>query len=232
MLIHGECLEEMKNIQTESIDFIYTDIPYEISKKTNFKTIKDFTKKQWVTDYSCMDFWEWDKNIFNLEEYIKECLRILKNWRSLFIWCSWQQLELLKQYYIENCPKNKQWEPRIAVWQKTNPPVFNMDKMPIQPFEFWIWLRKWSKWTFNRKEKPTRLYWETSYAKWPHPTQKRIDISEDIIKSFTNEWDLVFDWLMGSWTTWIACKNLWRDFIWIELDEKYFKIAYDRIKGS
>ena len=229
-----DCLEVMKTMESESVDFILTDIPYDISKNNNFKSIKDFTKKDWLdSEYKWIDFWEWDKNIFDLEEYIRNCIRIMKNWTSAFIWCSYQQLSLIEEYYKKHCPKSKQWALRIWIWQKLNPSVFNMDKMPINPFEVWIWFRKWSKWTFNRKEdwKATRLYWETAYATWPHPTQKRVDICEDIIKTFTNEWMVVFDWTAWILTTWEACENTNRKWIWIEKDETYYNIWVERINN-
>jgi len=52
---------------------------------------------------------------------------------------------------------------------------------------------------------------------------------EYLIKTYTNEGDLILDYVMGSGTTGVAAKNLNRDFIGIELDEGYFKIARDRI---
>ena len=64
-----------------------------------------------------------------------------------------------------------------------------------------------------------------------HPTQKPVALCEYMIKTYTNEKELVLDNCMGSGTTGIACKNLNRDFIGIELDEKYFDIAKDRIKN-
>ena len=62
-----------------------------------------------------------------------------------------------------------------------------------------------------------------------HPTQKPVALMEYLIKTYTNEWELVLDFTMWSWTTWLACKNLDRDFIWIELDENYFNISKERI---
>lgn len=62
-----------------------------------------------------------------------------------------------------------------------------------------------------------------------HPTQKPVALMEYLIKTYTNEGELVFDFTMGSGTTGVACKNLGRKFIGIELDEKYFDIAKERI---
>lgn len=64
-----------------------------------------------------------------------------------------------------------------------------------------------------------------------HPTQKPILLLEDLIKTFSNENDLVVDLTMGSGSTGVACKNTNRNFIGIEKDEKYFKIAEQRINA-
>ena len=65
-----------------------------------------------------------------------------------------------------------------------------------------------------------------------HPTQKPVLLLEDLIKTFSNEQDLVVDLTMGSGTTGVACCNTNRDFIGIELDKEYFKIAEQRIKNE
>jgi len=62
-----------------------------------------------------------------------------------------------------------------------------------------------------------------------HPTQKPVALMEYLIKTYTNEGEMVLDFTMGSGTTGVACKNLNRNFIGIELDEEYFKIAEKRI---
>jgi site-specific DNA-methyltransferase (adenine-specific) len=66
-------------------------------------------------------------------------------------------------------------------------------------------------------------------AKLSHPTQKPVALFEYLVKTYTNEGDLVVDNCMGSGTTGVACKNLNRNFIGIELDETYFNIAKGRI---
>lgn len=63
-----------------------------------------------------------------------------------------------------------------------------------------------------------------------HPTQKPVALCEYLIKTYTNENDIVLDNCMGSGTTGVACKNLNRKFIGIELDKGYFDIACKRIE--
>jgi len=64
-----------------------------------------------------------------------------------------------------------------------------------------------------------------------HPTQKPVSLMEYLIKTYTNEGETVLDFTMGSGTTGVACVNLGREFIGIELDEGYFNVASERIKG-
>ena len=71
-----------------------------------------------------------------------------------------------------------------------------------------------------------------SKEKTIHPTQKPVALMEYLIKTYTNENETVLDFTMGSGTTGVACKNLNRNFIGIELDEEYFKIAENRINNK
>ena len=65
-----------------------------------------------------------------------------------------------------------------------------------------------------------------------HPTQKPLALIEYLIKTYSNENDLILDNCMGSGSTGVACKHLGRKFIGIEKDEKYFEIAKERIEKS
>lgn len=68
-----------------------------------------------------------------------------------------------------------------------------------------------------------------SEGKTTHPTQKPVALMEYLIKTYTNEGDTVLDFTMGSFTTAIACLNTKRNFIGIELDEKYFEVGTKRV---
>jgi len=65
-----------------------------------------------------------------------------------------------------------------------------------------------------------------------HPTQKPIALMEYLVKTYTNENELVLDFTRGSDTTGVACKNLNRKFIGIEMDENYYDITKDRLKAN
>ena len=80
----------------------------------------------------------------------------------------------------------------------------------------------------GQKFKPNVLQYKKDYTGL-HQTQKPVALLEDLIKTYTNEGETVLDFTMGSGTTGVACKNMGRSFIGIELDEEYFKIAQDRI---
>jgi site-specific DNA-methyltransferase (adenine-specific) len=89
--------------------------------------------------------------------------------------------------------------------------------------------------TFNlwegNKYKSNILKYKKDYT-GHHPTQKPVLLLEDLIKTFSNENDLVVDLTMGSGSTGVACVNTKRNFIGIELDDKYFEIAKQRIKEA
>jgi len=83
----------------------------------------------------------------------------------------------------------------------------------------------------DKRSKLVRLS-QNTYLSFVFSQEKSVALMEYLIKTYTNEDDLVLDNCMGSGTTGVACKNLNRDFIGIEIDEKYFKIAKERINDA
>jgi DNA modification methylase len=73
------------------------------------------------------------------------------------------------------------------------------------------------------------IVYNSNFKKRLHPTQKPVDVCEWLIKSYSNEGDVVLDFCMGSGSTGVACQNTGREFIGIELDEEIFKIAEERL---
>lgn len=82
----------------------------------------------------------------------------------------------------------------------------------------------------GKKYKSNVLPYKKDYTGM-HPTQKPVKLMEDLVETYTNQGDTVLDFTMGSGTTGVACKNLGRNFIGIELDETYYQIATKRIEA-
>ena len=113
--------------------------------------------------------------------------------------------------------------------------IFNIDKLnefktfkELKDIEF-KYESRFNLWD-GKKYKSNILKYKKDYD-GHHPTQKPVLLLEDLIKTFSNENDLVVDLTMGSGSTCVACKNTNRDFIGIEQDQKYFSTATERIKA-
>lgn len=87
------------------------------------------------------------------------------------------------------------------------------------------------KFNLNGESKKSNiLEYKKDYGRL-HPTQKPVDLLTDLIKTYTDEGDLVLDFTMGSGSTGEACLKTNRHFIGIELNDEYYEIAYNRING-
>ena len=86
--------------------------------------------------------------------------------------------------------------------------------------------------TYTHKNPTTLIQFSKIRKGSLHPTQKPVALMEYLIKTYTNEGETVLDFTMGSGTTGVACKNLNRKFIGIELDQDYFEIAKKRIEEA
>ena len=204
------------------VNHIITDPPYNISKTNNFNTMK--SKRQGV------DFGEWDKG-FDLVSWIKPYTEILDKNGSIIIFCSYRYISFIIRE-LESCNIEVK---DIIIWKKSNPMPRNTERRYVQDMEFAIWgVRKNAKWVFNKGKdvKYRRSIYETSLVcgkeKIGHPTQKSVKLMEEIIKVHTNKNDIVIDPFMGSGTTGVACLNLDRKFIGIEIEKKYYDMAKNR----
>jgi site-specific DNA-methyltransferase (adenine-specific) len=222
-LYNGDCLEVMKSIPDKSIDAIITDPPYNIARKNNFQSM----------GRAGIDFGKWDKD-FNLFSYINEIPRLLSKNGSVIIFNDWKNIGNIARY----CESLGLVIKDMLRWEKANPMPRNRDRRYVTDYETAIWCtNKNAKWIFNRLHKNyQRPLFKGALTKKSqktlHPTQKPLWLMQQIIKIHTNENDTVLDMFMGSGTTGVACCNTNRDFIGIELDKDYFKIAQDRIKNE
>ena len=125
----------------------------------------------------------------------------------------------------------------IMVWQKSNPMPRNINRRYVQDMEFAIWaVKKKSKWIFNKPDdKPyLRAMFTTSVVsggeRLGHPTQKSLQLMEDIVTIHTNPGDLILDPFMGSGSTGAAALKNGRRFLGIEFEKEYFEMAKKRLE--
>lgn len=176
-----------------------------------------------------IDFGEWDKN-FDLFSYIVEVSRILHKDGSFVVFNDWKNLGDISRFAEKHGFDTKD----MLRLEKSNPMPRNRDRRYITDYECAIWFTKsGGKWTFNRQdEKYQRPKFVASIEKGLHPTQKNLNLMEQLILIHSNEDDWVMDQFMGSGTTGVACINTSRNFIGIEQDEKYFNIAKQRLEKA
>lgn len=228
-LLQGDCLKLIKQVPSNSVDLILIDPPYEISRPTNFQSGEE-TGRDTDRFRISMDFGEWDKNFTGLEVVIKEGYRILRQGGTMICFYDLWKIETLKNLY----DSNKFKQVRFIEWMKTNPvPINSKINYLTNAREVAVSAIKGSKPTFNSSYDNGLYSYPICAGKERtiHPTQKPLSLITDLVLKHSNEGDMVLDCFMGSGTTGVACKNTNREFIGMELDEKYFEIACNRIGG-
>ena len=209
-IINGDCLEEMKNISDDSIDLLLTDIPYgSVNRDSNGLRNLDKGKADIVE--------------FSIDEMMSEFIRITKG--SGYIFCGWEQISEL----VAILRKNK-ISTRLCVWKKTNPSPMNGQVIWLSGAEYCVYFKKRNA-TFNEHCK--NCVWEFPSGRGKvHPTEKPLKLFEYLVSVSSNEGDIVLDPFAGSGTTGVACENLNRNYILIEKEEDYCKIAEARINKT
>ena len=230
-LIHGDCLEKMKDISNNYIDLILTDLPYGI------------TQNKWDSIIPIDKLWEQFNRISKEETIIvltasqpfssKLILSNIDNFKYEIIW---EKTIGSGQLNIKRQPL-KVHESILIFYKKFN--TYNEQKTIGEPYSI---KRKvnFAEQNYGKQKDSEKqndgfrhaksvIKLSNPRTKGGHPTQKPVELMEYIIKTFSNENDIVLDCCMGSCSTGIASKNLNRKFIGIESDEKYFNMSLNNI---
>jgi site-specific DNA-methyltransferase (adenine-specific) len=218
----GDCLELMKDIPDKSIDFVCIDPPYELDNHGGGKT--DFAQRKLVKDLH-IDF---ISNGFEMEKVFTEIERVSKT-MNMICFCSNKQVSKIMNYW-----EQKKYSVTLLVWQKSNPVPFGNGKY-ISDLEFMIYVRGKNA-IYNNTGYANQLktfnYPAPSSKARIHPTEKPIELLKRLIEIHSNKGSVVLDCFGGSFSTGLACMELGRDFIGMELDDKYFEIAERRITDA
>ena len=212
ILLHGDCLQLMKDIPDGSVDLVLTDPPYGMAFKSNYRKEK----------YNEIQN---DKSLEWLERYISECYRVLKNNSAIYCFCSWHNVDVFKQA-IEKKFKVK----NILIWEKNNTSMGDLKGSYAPKYEMIIFAHKGRK--LLNGFRYADIIKASRTGNKNHPTEKPVDLLETIIKNSSDENSVVFDGFMGSGSTGVACVNTNRNFIGIEKEKKYFDIAVGRIDAA
>lgn len=228
VLENKNCFDYLKDISSESISLVLIDPPYEISKDTNFAS-GEATGKDTDRFRVSMDFGDWDNNFIGLEEVIKECYRILKKSGTIICFYDLWKITTLKEYFER--AKFKQL--RFVEWVKTNPvPLNSKTNYLTNAREIMLTSVKGGKPIFNSEYHNGIYNYPICHEKDRfHPTQKPINLLENLIRTHSNENDLVLDCFAGSASTAIACYNTHRDFIGCEVNTEYFDKSIKRLEN-
>ena len=238
-LIHGDCLEKMKDIPDKSVDMILCDLPYG-SLECNWDNVIPFEP-----------LWEQYKRIikegsaivlFGQELFVARLmLSNIDMYRYSLVW----QKSKSTRYAQAKLRFLKEHED-IVVFSSGKCSANSIIKMKYYPQGLLPYNKIVRDSTYKcsnragRKQLPDYIQEYTNYPKtiltFPsegrpqHPTQKPVALLEYLIKTYTLENETVLDNCMGSGSTGVACLNTKRDFIGIEKDDKYIEIAKKRIE--
>ena len=227
----GDCLEVMKEIPSKSIDAIICDLPYGSTQ--------------------C----KWDE-IIPINLIWNEYNRIIKDGGAIVLFGAEPFSSLLRVGNIKNFKYDWIWNKKKAGnfravksmplmdYEKIS--VFNHSRENYNP-QMTIGKERKKGGYYSKHEqalnsgtkaKVNNLYYPKGIIEFSkannkdsklHPTQKPLELLEYLVRTYTNENDIILDNTMGSGTTMLACKNLGRNGIGIEKEEKYFKIAQERV---
>ena len=238
-LIQGDCIQVMNDLIRENVkvDLVLTDLPY------------GTTQCKWDNIINYEDMWNCIEQLtyptspillFGNEPFSSHLrLSNLKDYKYDWIWNKSVRTGFLN---AKKMPL-KQYEHIHVFYKKqcTYNPIMWRGKEESHPHK----TTKKTNYIYgkhnNVNPKLTKMKYPTNIikvnaranecnnTKRVHPTQKPVKLLKYLIKTYTNEGDVVLDFTMGSGSTGVACRDLKRDFIGIELNEEYFEIAENRI---
>ena len=229
-LLQGDCLELMKQVPDKSIDLILCDLPYGTTK-CKWDVVIPFDKL-WA-QYNRIIKDNGAIVLFGNEPFSSQLrLSNLKNYKYDWVWDKKRGSNFAT---VKIRPFNS--FANIMVFYKKQP-TYNPQMWKSTPYtckQGYVGVAKQTGLyrddviTVNNGDRYPLTILSFSKETGLHPTQKPVALLEYLIKTYTNEGDTVLDNCMGSGSTGVACKNTNREFIGMELDEKYYKIACERL---
>ena len=243
-LIHGDCLEEMQKLIQDNVkvDLILTDLPYGV------------TANEWDNIIPFDEMWSkinqviYDRTpilFFATQPFTSKLVMSKLNWfRYEWIY----QKRVASNFGVAKYQPMKEHE-EVLVFGRKSPNYYPIKEerkgggANMVKYDFNVRTTS-SNYNETLHKKPFKNQSELRYPGTvrlynnrgrgnvgSHPNQKPVELLEYLIKTYSNENDLVLDFTMGSGSTGVACRNTNRNFIGIELDDEYFDIAKERVNN-
>jgi len=232
----GDCLDIMPQIESNSVDMVLCDLPY------------GTTQNKWDVIIPLNELWKQYERIIKDNGMI--CLTSAEPFTSTLITSNkklfkydliWDK-KLSSGFLNAKRMPLRRHEQILCFYKKLptyNPEMVTRGKVRKKGITTETGKHTSNYGKFENSVVENNEYYPTSIIEVSnanrkdklHPTEKPLELFEYLIKTYTNDGELVLDNAMGSGTTGVACKNLNRNFIGIEKDENYFKIAEQRINA-
>ena len=212
-LYQGDCLEVMDKLikQNVKVDAIITDPPYGMDYRSNYRK----EKYEKISN---------DNDLSFLDDFFQKCDKLLKDDTHIYCFCSWHHIDKFKIAFEKYFTLKN-----VIVWEKNNTSMGDLKGSYAPKHEFVLFGHKGRR-LRNGKRFPDVLQANRTGNKL-HPTQKPISLLQIFIEQSSDENEIILDPFMGSGSTGVATLNTNRKFIGIELDEKYFNIAKNRLEN-
>lgn len=215
-LHHGNCLDILKTIPSESVDLVVTDPPYKVISGGSLTSKNSPTGILAKNDGKIFEH-----NSITIEEWLPDVYRVLKQNTHCYIMCNllnlWNYKEVAEKvgFKVHN----------LLVWEKNN---CTPNRWYMKNHEYILFLYKGKAKAINMCGSKTIHTFENPKNK-VHPTEKPIALMQLYVENSSQKDDLVLDPFMGGGSVGIACVETGRHFIGAEIDTSYFNIAQQRI---
>ena len=221
-LINGDAIDFMKTLEDESVDLIVTDPPYKVTARGNAGNSGGMMQSK-----LSMQGKIFKHNDIRPIEYIPEFYRLLKDGSHCYVMTNHVNLQEMLNTATE-CGFHFI---KSLIWNKGNK---IMGQFYMSQFEYILFFRKGKSKKINKCGTADILNVPNKKTKGEdgkniHDTEKPVELMKILIENSSQEGELVLDPFLGVGATAMACKELNRDYIGIELDEKYYNIACKRV---
>ena len=220
-LYNENCLDVLDRLIADGrkVDLIVNDPPYKVISGGN---------KSPNSPKGCLaknDGKIFEHNDLKEEEWFPKIYEILKDNAHCYIMTNTLNLER----YLTLSRKVGFKLHNLLVWKKNN---VLPNRWYMKNCEYTLFLRKGKAFSINELGSKTVHEIDNVNRNREHPTEKPVELMELYVKNSSKEGETVLDFTMGGGSTGVACKNLNRNFIGIEIDKKYFEIAKNRLSGT